>query len=296
MPCYKPIVGKRGPKGQLVLTENNDFNEMEVPCGVCIGCKIDHSRSWAIRCVHEAQMHQENSYVTLTYADEHLPSNMSLDRGHYQNFMKELRREIYPKKIRFFACGEYSDPPALRPHFHACLFGIQFPDLKIIDYNHLQQPLYTSPLLEKVWRKGFSTIGEVTYESAAYVARYVMKKIRGDRAEEHYTRANRDTGELVQVEPEYNTSSRRPGLGRSWFEKFHKDVYPSDQVVIGSRIHKPPRYYDKLLEKTDPHLLEELKHQRLKFAALHHKDSTDERLEAREFCAAARINQLHRKL
>lgn len=232
---------------------------VEVPCGQCIGCRLEKARQWAVRCIHEAQMHDENSFITLTYSPEHLPQGATLVKKHYQNFMKRLRNHFKPKEIKFYACGEYGDLHG-RPHYHACLFGVDFHDKEILrgsnlrwTKNHFQKgdihTLYRSPTLEKLWPFGWSTIGEVTFESAGYVARYVMKKITGEMADDHY---NGKT-------PEFALMSMRPGLGKSWYDKYKTDVYPKDFFTINGVKNKPPRYYDSLLERENPALYDALK-------------------------------------
>ena len=203
---------------------------MLVPCGNCIGCRIDRSRAWAIRCVHEAQTHENNCFITLTYNDKNIPSGGGLRPIHLQNFFKELRRKYSSKTIRYFACGEYGDENQ-RPHYHACLFGLDFDD-KLVHSTTNGVPLHRSPTLEKLWRKGYSTVGNVTWESAGYVARYIMKKITGEQSDSHYM--NRETGELIQ--PEFTRMSNRPGIGKAWFDKYHlTDLYPQDFVIIGGK-------------------------------------------------------------
>ena len=151
-----------------------------VPCGQCIGCRLERSRQWAIRCVHEASLHTDNCFITLTYSPDCLPSDGSLNHDDFQKFFKRLRKHIAPKKIRYYMCGEYGEdlqqPSKLgRPHFHACLFGLDFDDKQLYIVRD-DVKLYTSATLEKIWGKGFVTIGDVTFESAAYVARYIAKK------------------------------------------------------------------------------------------------------------------------
>lgn len=193
MPCYHPLDAWRpdpstGSK-KLIFSYNakhchSPKPDLQVPCGQCVGCRLERSRQWAIRCVHEASLHQHNCFITLTYADEHLPPNNSLVYEHFQLFMKRLRKK-YGEGIRFYMCGEYGENFG-RPHFHACLFGHNFPDLKLWKTVN-KQKLYRSAELETLWPFGHSSVGTVTFESAAYVARYILKKVSGEAAERHYT-------------------------------------------------------------------------------------------------------------
>lgn len=179
-------------------------------------------------------------------------------------------------------CGEYGEQLA-RPHYHACLFGHDFEDKK--SYGDL----FVSPTLEKLWPYGFSTIGAVTFQSAAYVARYVMKKITGDDQYLHYVN---DDG--VMLQPEYTTMSRRPGLARDWYNKFKKDVYPSDFVIYEGKKIQTPRYYDKLFELEEHDTFKKIKARRLKNAEKHADNNTGPRLAVREICQQAKLNQLKR--
>ena len=201
--------------------------------------------------MHESEMHDENCFITLTFDQANLEKRsnpLSLDVTEYQRFMKRLRKR-FGKNIRFFHCGEYGEKNK-RPHYHAIIFGFDFKDKKLWT-NRDGIKLYTSEALQELWPYGFSTIGEVTFQSAAYVARYIMKKWKGEGAEDHYTRWCPQTGEGTTVEPEYCTMSRMPGIGKTWLEKFKADVYPHDYVVINNHKVKPPRYYDSLLSEEE---------------------------------------------
>lgn len=222
-----------------------------LPCGQCVGCRLSYSRQWAVRCVHEAQMHDNNSFITLTYSPDELMKRdnpWSLDVRDFQLFMKRLRKR-YGKKVRFFHCGEYGDKNA-RPHYHALLFGHDFEDKKLWQVRD-DVRLFISDELNELWPYGFSTIGDVSFQSAAYCARYVMKKITGDKADDHYTWIDPTTGEVRPRSPEYCTMSRNKGLGHDWLMKYKSDVYPNDYVVVNGHEVKPPRYYDSLLSEEE---------------------------------------------
>lgn len=237
--------------------------------------------------MHEASLHEENAFITLTYRE--IPPGANLNYKHFQAFMRRLRRKFKGCSIRFFMCGEYGEL-RLRPHFHACLFGFNFPDREPI--RHDQAKLYRSPILDKLWPHGFATIGQVNYATAAYVARYVMKKAYGQA--QAYTHTDPATGEIIARKPEFTQMSRRPGIAAKWIETYFDDVYPSDQVILNGTAQKPPRYYDKQLEKLNPLLLDELKAQR----ALRNQpgEQLEHRLTARAAVAQARLNQLKRTL
>lgn len=302
MPCYHPITGYRSRtlnesgKRSIVFKATDGFIDLPVtiPCGRCIGCKLERSRQWAIRCMHEASLHEDNSFITLTYNNKYLPADGSLNKKHFQDFIKRLRKSLPEKKIRYFHCGEYG-PENWRPHYHACLFGHDF-----VPKTHWQtnnnQKLYISPELQKLWHYGFSSIGTVTFDSAAYVARYIMKKITGDKAQKHYEHVDTETGEVTQLLPEYTTMSRNPGIGRGWYDKYKSEVYPSDFIVIRGVKMKPPKFYEKMyeLEEEDDHL--DLKKNRTTLARRRAGDNTTARLRTREDVKRAQLKQLPRKL
>ena len=210
------------PGGLIQFHDDGSGRSLELPCGQCIGCRLERSRQWAMRCVHEASMHDDNCFITLTYNPENLPPDCGLIKSDFQKFMKRYRRAFPGKEIRFYHCGEYGDANN-RPHYHAVIFGHNFDDWMYLFDSPSGEPIYTSPTLERIWGHGFVTVGSVTFESAAYVARYVMKKINGPLKEKidektdlkHYERVNAFTGEIIEVMPEYSTMSRRPS-DRDW--------------------------------------------------------------------------------
>ncbi len=296
MPCYHPLrayhattvnskTGKRG----IVFNPNKAYTDLPItiPCGQCIGCRLDRSRQWAIRCVHEAQLHEDNSFITLTFNQASIDSTHSLNKSDFQKFMKRLRKYISPKKIRYYHCGEYGEVTH-RPHHHACLFGYQFPDLNY--YKSINSiPLYTSETLSQIWQHGHSLIGNVTYESAAYVARYIMKKQTGEAGKIHYKSRI----------PPYTTMSRRPGLAKEWLDKYKDDVYPHDYVVIGtSKKGRPPRYYDQQMEKEFPVEFSQVKINRFQKALEQElsENSSLSRLQVREKVRIAKTQTLIREL
>lgn len=207
--------------------------------------------------MHEASLHRDNCFITLTYSPDHLPPFGSLVKSDFQKFMKRLRKDISPRTVRFFHAGEYGERLG-RPHYHACLFGFDFDDGVTFTVRG-DHPVRRSARLERLWPYGISEVGSLTFESAAYVARYVTKKVTGRAAEDHYGRVDPVTGEVVQLQPEYATMSRRPGIGGAWLDSYGKEVYPSDEVVMRGRSMRPPRAYDVRLEKSDPELFDEVK-------------------------------------
>lgn len=307
MVCYHPVQGWKGrvvgPSGRrpVVFNRKDGFVDLpvKVPCGQCIGCRLERSRQWAMRCIHEASLHENNSFITLTYSDKFLPEDRSLNLRHFQLFMKRLRKKC-GEGIRFYHCGEYGEKTH-RPHYHACLFGHDFDDkvlFRVVNGNNL----YTSSSLDGLWEKGFCTIGDVTFESAAYVARYIMKKVTGDAAEEHYERIDPETGEIIRLKPEYTTMSRGSkklgtgGIGKGWFEKYNKDVFPWDEVIVNGVRCKPPKYYDGLFEVLDAKACLEVKRARNRQGRRHAHEQSPARLKVREKVQNARLRLLPRNL
>lgn len=291
MPCYHPITAWRSKrlnengKRPLVFNRKDGYLDMQldIPCGRCIGCKLERSRQWATRCMHEASKHAENAFLTLTYDDENLPKDLSLDITHFQKFMKRYRKALGDQKIRFFHCGEYGDLSG-RPHYHALIFGHKFKDLEKIRTG--DNPLFRSELLGRLWPHGLSSVGEVTFESAAYVARYCTKKITGPDAENHYQGRK----------PEYCTMSK--GIGKNWIEQYMDDVFPRDHVIVRERPVKPPRYYSEQLKKRDAVEHEKImaiRSNQAKLSALR-SDSSYRRLNDREVCKKAQLEQCKRNL
>jgi len=242
--------------------------------------------------MHEASLYQDNCFITLTYDDKHLPKDGSLHVHHYQNFMKRFRKKYAHKTIRFFHCGEYGDQTK-RPHYHACIFNHDFTD-RVPHSCTNGITVDESSDLNSLWPFGFTTVGNLTFESAAYTARYIMKKINGAAAQEHYERISFETGEVYQIKPEYTTMSRRPGIGADWYKKFKDNTYPQDAIYMRNQLMKPPKFYDSRLELTDPDLLETVKENRKIQARKHKKDNTPERLAQREIVKKAQTNLLKR--
>lgn len=295
MPCFHPMKAMRSSSGVVVLPSTATVYNLLLPCNQCHGCRLERSRQWAIRCMHEASLHDDNCFVTLTYSPEHCPTDGGLHHKDFQRFMKRLRKYFAPSKVRFYMAGEYGGSHG-RPHFHAILFGINFVDREPWQKSPSGSMLYRSPTLERLWPYGYSSIGDVTFESAAYVARYVMKKVTGDAAKKAYEVLAIDTGEVIDRRPDYNAMSLKPGIGADWFKKYTSDVFPHDRVVTDGTPSKPPRYYDKLLKRVDPDMFDSIKLLRELDNANRFLDNTPQRLAAKEAVSIAATSQLKRKL
>ncbi len=334
MPCFHPIRGVLcGPPNKkiVVFSANAHGKGIILPCGRCIGCRIERARQWAVRMMHEAESHADNSFITLTYDEDFLPANGSISSEAMQLFMKRLRSRISPIKIKFFLCGEYGEvcrrcglsrvkcscpfflPSIGRPHYHAIIFGYDFPDKVPLKMRGGFQ-MYRSDLLEEVWSFGFSEIGEVSFDSACYVANYATKKItnkeaRFDGKTEFWPSAADHYGGRT---PEFVHMSRGGrdgnGIGHDWISRFKSDVYPSDEVIVNEHQAKPPRYYDKYIEGTDmatfekvmlsrEAALEEVEAYSIKGKVFKVLPATNPyRLAVRERCATAKLSQKCRNL
>lgn len=302
MKAYRSL--ERNPAtGQALLTFNplkalNSTNPISLPCNSCIGCRIDRADQWAMRCMHEAQMHKQNSFITLTYADEHLPEDYSVKKREFQLFMKRLRKDL-DCQIRYFASAEYG-PRTLRPHYHALIFGYGFHgDRQFKRLTKHGDRVYTSAQLDAAWlNQGLCELGDVTFKSARYCAGYIMKKIRGDQAASHYLRTHPRTGLTVQVEPEFQLQSSRPGIGSTWFDKFKTDAFPSDFLVVEGRQTHVPRYYFNKLREDERDAIERQRNKKKwldpRKAREVKANKTPERLRVREAVQASRLQRLNR--
>jgi hypothetical protein len=305
VPCFHPLSAWKTAAGDVVFYESarhDIVRSLTLPCGQCVGCRLERSRQWAIRCLHEASRYTNNCFITLTYNDDNLPADQSLHYDHFQKFMKRLRkahRGIDPVEgqypIRFYMAGEYGENFG-RPHFHACVFNFDFSDKKLWKRTDVGSRIFRSEQLEKLWPFGYSSLGEVNFQSAAYVARYIMKKINGKQQAEHYEWVDPDTGEVSQRRPEFNKMSLKPGIGFDWYKEFKDDVYPHDFVVVNGRKVRPPRFYDKKYKAEDPISFEWIEYEREKRARDRYEDNTVERLAAKEKVAKARLSLLKRSL
>lgn len=291
MVCYSPMKAYPGRElnpetGKRPRTFSGTKSLIEgmlytLPCGNCYGCRIDRAEGWAIRGAHEARIANEGpgcAFLTLTYANEHLPVDNSLSMEVSQKFIRDLRYRVGDGfTIRYLGCGEYGERKR-RAHYHYCLFGYDFPDKVFYKTSPRGDRLFVSELLSLAWPYGTAMIGEVTFESARYIASYVMKKRGGELAEAHYLRAHPLSGEFFAVEPEFAVMSKRPGLGAEWLKRFKSDVYPSDFVVVDGKPKKPPRFYDKQLSEEEFAPILKLRKRRNVLATA---DRTKERLAVR---------------
>lgn len=248
---------------------------VEIPCGKCVQCKLNYSRQWADRCMFELEYYKTNEawFLTLTYDDDHIMDIGSdifpgtLVKEDLSAFMKRLRRQVdyygLGDGVRFYACGEYGSK-TFRPHYHVILYGLDLIKNDKLEFWNKSKSgfkLWRSPFLEKQWKKGYVIVGQVSWDTCAYTARYVMKKVGGVSSDDYIANG---------VEPEFVLMSRKPGIGARFFEDHYKEIYENDEVFVkskdGGRKAKPPKYFDLKYEKLDPERLKEIKDKRKEIA------------------------------
>lgn len=349
MTCYHPVDiwksrffkenGKRDIIHNYDSRKHGDYTKTQRACGYCIGCRLAKSREWSVRCMHEASLHFQNCWLTLTLSEEYIHTRKnpySVERGQKSEitrFLKRLRKK-FGEGIRYYYCAEYGETCFFcnlseqkcyaegcknyyawrgRPHYHVCIFNHDFDDKRFFKkINGL--PHYTSDTLDDLWTDpaskifmGWATISDLTPDSAAYTARYTMKKIYGEQAKKdcpatgigYYQRINPD-GEIVDLIPEYTNMSRGSsklktgGIGKGWLDQFSKEVLDNETVFFKETRIKPPRYYDQKLSVIAPLIIEEHSQNRIDKAEKS-PDNTPERLATREYIAKQKSEKLYRK-
>lgn len=277
MSCTRPITI---PRPRTLMSPEVAGLPLVVPCGSCVGCALDYGRMWSVRCYHESLLHSESYFLTLTLDDEHLhrshPSlSPSLDPCHVTLFLKRLRRR--GQNVRYFMCGEYGTHTK-RPHYHMIIFG-----LVLVDLKPLSKGLSESAWLDSVWQLGKVAIGSVTPESIAYCCRYTTKKVLGVPRQWYLDRG---------LFPEYVRMSRNPGIGHEFFRRYRDDVYNTDSCWLPSGFSaKVPRYYDKLMDASNPlEFREIIKPARLAKAILNADVNDTPRLSARDSILRSRLS------
>lgn len=326
MACYHPLCAWsplkfRNENGKRVvlfsmppLDKLHLYEELRVPCGQCVGCRLDYSRDWATRIMLEAREYEDNYFVTLTYAPEHLPlkavvntetgeyiEGATLVPDHVKKFMKDLRRHweyhYHHKGIRFYLCGEYGELSG-RPHYHICVFNLPLPEGALLPFflNEMHQQVYLCPEIQAIWKRGNVSVGSLTWDSAAYVARYMLKKVKGSMALQEYA--------MQAKESEFSRMSRRPGIGLAYYEKNKGKIYDVDEIVLAdARVVRPPKYYDRLFDLDSPEAMAAIKEKRKEsalaaqaVAAQKTTLSYDEQLAVKERNHQGRIKKLLRNL
>lgn len=290
--CLYPMLGiqvglteKGKPNYHLIPYSDPDYRKyaaderyIQIPCGVCIECRLKKSRDWATRMMLERQYHDESYFLTLTYDDDKMPLSYvpDMETGEaievgtlvvkdVQDFMKRLRRHLEYRnlpQIRFYACGEYGSQTH-RPHYHLIVFGLHLDDIKEFKRSKLGFPYYISDTIAKLWPYGYHLICNVTWDTCAYVARYVTKKLGGDYKEFY---------DIFNIQPEFSVMSRKPGIAKQYFDEHKDDIYKMDELFLklhdGGKKVKPPQYYDRLYDVEHHDRLEAIKEDRRRTAEM----------------------------
>lgn len=250
MPCYEPQPLYRTPKGWRFAPKTGDripgLLPLYVGCKKCIGCRLEYSRQWAVRSVHEAQFHEDNWFFTLTFNEKFIPKDLSLDTKTIQGFWKRLRKARPSEKFKYYAAGEYGDEKN-RPHYHASVFGLSLPDLYSTFKSSEGYQMFSSTAIERAWSDFGDVFGNVyiaplTFETAAYTARYIVKKITGKKSKEHY--------DALGVIPERSWISK--GLGKEWYETYADETYRDGYIVSRGVPAGIPQTYSRWLKRDDP--------------------------------------------
>lgn len=255
-----------------------DYHTFEIPCGYCIQCREEQARQWAVRITHEATLHNENAFITLTYNDANLPTDGGLRYADLQKFWKRLRKRY--GHLRYYAVGEYGDK-SLRPHYHACIFGHGFTHQRIV-IREEPTLLWTTKELEMAWGLGNVSVGDLNFQTARYTASYVTKKLR---SKQQYVKVDEESGELIPLEQPKAFMSKN--LGKVWWEQNYHYVTAHDHIVINGRPQKPPKAYDKWLSEKNELATEMIKEERRKKT----KKKTKAEIHARTENAHARIRR-----
>jgi hypothetical protein len=319
--AYKDGLTENGKQKLTFKWRTGIGEEQQIPCGKCLSCKLDYAKEWALRIYHEASLHWDNCFITLTYNDENLPEDKSVHRSEVVNFIKRLRKyllkeygkhEIFdesgapykPKRykpnraIKTFYCGEYGDKNT-RPHYHVIVLGYDFPDKEYLRTSKSGHILWESKILDSLWKnkkgqtKGFANIGDVTFESAGYVARYCLKKQK-NKVYTFVDGYDEETGEITKMHklnPEFIGMSQ--GIGKDWYKLFKEDTY-KDYLETNGFKNKIPRYYDKQLEKENPELYEKIKLKREQNAKENEPETKRRRLHAKNLVKQAQEKMLKR--
>lgn len=248
MPCTDPRTVGLKADGKTIAWSQKDYSKeyasFQLPCGQCLECRLSYAREWAVRCVHEAQMHEKNAFITLTYSDEKLTSPKLIYRD-FQLFMKKLRKvntdpdtqEV--KQTGVFVTGEYGEKTK-RPHWHAIIFNWSPPDGVLLRTTDLGHKVYTSAQLDKLWGNGRTEYGSVTIQSASYCARYATKKLVHGKDDEH------------DFHP-ISKKSAKHAIGKRWLERNWADVFSYGRNILLDGTEVPiPRYYEKWLKAHRP--------------------------------------------
>ena len=336
MPCYHPLKAfkvrpeTRDQSAKYVIASHklehvnykgqSYYESIDIPCGKCIGCRLEYSKQWANRIMLESKTSNNIWGINLTYNNDNIPIKHPIDletgevitsiecptlkEKDVQDFLKRLRMNMFrkygTKSIRYAYAGEYGEQRQ-RPHYHLIVFNCPIKDLKEVRKSKKNFPMYESEEISKTWGKGLVTINEVSWDYSAYVARYIMKKQKGQGSKEYYDSIGR--------EKEYFRTSRRPGLGKEYYNLNKDKIYDTDEIFLGKRDKvlklKPAKYYDKLFDVEDHERMQEIKENRRKSAEdkikiikniLNNEITYEEYLEIQERTKQEQVKSLRRNM
>lgn len=285
MACSNPITAYQCASGGVVFTprkRDGETREIKLQCGMCQACRLKRRGDWELRITHESNCWEANSFLTLTYDDENLPADGSLHYPHVQGFLKRVR--YHRGLLAHYTCGEYGEHTS-RPHYHMCMFGQDFTNRKPEGKSESGELYYSDPELTKLWGHGFATVQNLTPQSAAYAAGYIMKKLLGPDAKQY---------EYAGLAPEFAHMSNKRPIGKMWAEKYLSDFYPNDYAIQRGKKRTPPRYYDQLLKETNPEQLKLIKEDRELRAGENWRDNTADRLKVKATVLNAQLHNQRR--
>lgn len=294
--CSKPLTAFRRQEGKITFSPPGE--EITLPCGQCILCRLNKASQMAIRMVHEQTLHDHSEFLTLTYDDDHLPEDYALRPEDMTAFFKRLRQQLVrdeKEKIRYVYSGEYGEKGG-RPHYHAIVFGLETPEKESIKSNNRGDLLYQSEWMDNIWRNGQVIIGNVTERSCRYVASYTIKDAKTQSYKDDWAAIHPITGKVINQRPRpFARYSNKPGIGKEWWDKWKKDLWPTDQLIIkrnGQYIPAPiPQYYFALLKQHHPKMYEYIKELRTEYMDTDqaHRNHHPDRLQAKEYNTLQRI-------
>lgn len=261
--------------------KNGRYLYEQIPCGHCWACKLNYAAQWATRIMAECSEHEHNYFITFTYDDINIPIpeeteyngkiftndgtwTGSLYPNDITRFINSLRRYFHRKGhtgIKYYYAGEYGETTQ-RPHYHMIIMNCPLDINEFYDFH--QDPTtkklhWKSHEIENFWQEGMIDIGEVEYASAAYVARYCMKKITENTDKTIYWSKG--------MHPEFVRMSRRPGIGITYYNENKYNIYENDEVIITSvkgnvNVIKPPKAFDQRFKEEHPEWWEKIQESR----------------------------------
>jgi hypothetical protein len=237
--CNCPITGYKFGKtknGKDNIVFKNPYEVtppgvvLQLPCGRCMACRMEKTRQWGLRAEHEAKFHEDNCFITLTYAPENIPP--SLEKRPLQLFLKRMRKVIHPNKIKYIASGELGDNYD-NPHYHLCIFGYWPTDVRNL-YERDGNQYYISATINNLWPYGFTIVTNLNFNTARYTAKYAIKK---------------ELGSKEKTRPaEFFVCSQ--GIGQAHVDKYSYDMAVKGSTYANNHGCSLPRYYKQKIKDT----------------------------------------------